>query len=147
MLVIMNNNSSYFLVKPIGLESLKRLLKNDPKIFSEYFDFLLDCYKRGDMQIKITIASIFSIYLGKENAEETVNTIVKDLSTIAQKAHVLEVSDKLIEHIIQICSKNNYGNISDPEWFLMDVMLKIIPLIRTSDTAKLVLDTLIVSNV
>ena len=101
----------FIIVKPIGLESLQRLLKNDPKIFNDYYDFLLDCYKKGDMHIKIKIANIFSIYLSGENVEDTVNIILSDLQILSKKSTVIEVSDKLIDCIITICSKDYYKNI------------------------------------
>ena len=101
----------FIIVKPIGLESLQRLLKNDPMIFNDYYDFLLDCYKKGDMHIKIKIANIFSIYLSGENVEDTVNIILSDLQILSKKSTVIEVSDKLIDCIITICSKDYYKNI------------------------------------
>lgn len=123
------------LVKTLGLQSLNNLLHNDREIFEEYYEFLLESFKKGDHIIKLTIGDIFTEYLNKSNTEQAVTVMVKELDTIHNSTSAFEVSETLIKNILKICSKNYYSNIEDCEWFLMDVLLHIIPKTRKMETA------------
>lgn len=129
----------------MGLESLKQLLQNDPKMFAEYYDFLVTCYKKGDFLNKITIAGIFADFIDDRSVEETVNLMIADIPNMALKESAFDAVDAVIKHILKLCSKNYYANVSDPEWFLMDVLLKIFPRMKNSDTARYGVDILLVT--
>jgi len=129
----------------MGLESLKQILQNDPAMMEEYYDFLVECYKKGDNLNKITISSIFADHLDNRSVEETVNLMIKDLERIAAKEGAFDASDLIIQNILKLCSKNYYSNVGDAEWFLMDVLLKIMPKLKNPATAKIALDILIVN--
>jgi hypothetical protein len=131
-------------VKVMGLESLKQLLSNDPKMFSEYYEFLINCYKKGDHMNKITIAGIFADFIDDRSVEETVNLMIADIPNMAVKESAFDAVDAVIKNILKLCSKNYYANVSDPEWFLMEVLLKIFPRMKNSETAKIAVDILLV---
>jgi hypothetical protein len=133
------------LVKGMGLESLKKLLHNDPKLLNEYYEFLIECYVKGDRLNKMTISEIFAEFLDNKSVEEVVNTMVTDIKGLAKaSSNVLDLVDKIIQNILKICSKNYYANISDPDWLLLDVLLPVLPILKNAQTAQLAIDIVIV---
>lgn len=131
----------------MGLESLKKLLHNDPKLIQEYYDFLLECYVKGDRFNKMTISEIFAEFLDNKSVEEVVNAMVSDIKGLAKASgDVLDLVDIVIQSILKLCSKNYYANLSDPDWFLLDVLLPIIPLLKNGKTAQMAIDIVIVND-
>ena len=128
----------------MGLQSLKKLLHNDPKLIHEYYDFLLECYVRGDRINKMTISEIFADFLDEKSVEEAVNLMIKDVkANYKTGSSVMDIIDLIIQNILRLCSKNYYANVSDPDWFLLDVLLVILPIVKNVKTTQLAIDILL----
>ncbi len=133
-----------YIVKTLGLQSLKGMLANDRGMFEDYYEFLLESFNKGDNSMKVMIAEIFAEYSDKKNIEQIVNTIVNTISALGSSASAAEASDSLIQLVLAMCSKNYYSNIEDCEWFISDVLKSVIPKIKKENTLISTLNTLLV---
>lgn len=114
------------------------MLINSPKILKDYKEYLLESLKKADLPTKKQILQIFNLFIEQEDLEE----VVSELMLLLENPD--NMSNQIIETILSIVKKDNFGKIHDFEWLFFEILGKLTKKIDTKENAVELSDMLIV---
>mmetsp|Transcript_29695 Transcript_29695/g.41030 ORF Transcript_29695/g.41030 Transcript_29695/m.41030 type:complete len:1213 (-) Transcript_29695:137-3775(-) len=113
-------------LKYLGLLALHKIMLNHPKAVMEHREMVIKCLDSEDISIRSRALDLLVGMVGKRDLMEIVQKLMERLETADT-----EYADKLVEKIIYICSRENYHNVTDFEWYL-NVLMELTHVKSTS---------------
>ncbi|KAJ3120432.1 AP-3 complex subunit delta-1 [Physocladia obscura] len=121
-------------LKYLGLFALCKLLPLRPHAVGEHREIILACLEDKDISIRMRALELISSMVTKRNLMAIVNHLMKQLSPESEADLVAEhhqptsaslailhdatYASEVISRILQFCSKNTYGCVTDFEWYV-----------------------------
>ncbi|XP_063712442.1 AP-3 complex subunit delta-1-like isoform X2 [Symsagittifera roscoffensis] len=101
-------------LKYLGLLAMGNILKTHPKSIQPLKDLVLSCLDDKDESIRFRALDLLYGMINKKNLME----IVKKLMSHIEKAEGTQYRDELLSKVIEVCSHENYKNITNFEWYI-----------------------------
>jgi len=98
-----------------------RLLQMQPKLISSYKELVTECLNSDDDFLRLESLDLLTSLANAKNIDGVVERLFDQLQMCPKQS----IRNQLVEKIIFICSKNDYENITDFEWYisiLIDIM-------------------------
>lgn len=109
-------------LKFLGLDALSKLLLIRPTAGGSHREIILKCLEDGDISIRMRALELVTTLVNEKTLFGIVKRLIVHLtssistSKIASQERVYR--SKVVSFIITQCSKNNYSNLTNFEWFI-----------------------------
>ncbi|ORC86414.1 AP-3 complex subunit delta [Trypanosoma theileri] len=110
-------------LKYLGLDAMSRMVRDNPKLLSEYRDIILACLDDIDSTIRKKTLEVLRGLVTRKNIVSTIN---KMMERCVRSPPDEDWSNRVIETVIEIAQIDDYALIQDFEWYtsiLIDISL------------------------
>jgi AP-3 complex subunit delta-1 len=101
-------------LKYLGLLSLSKILKCQPKAVVPHKDMIMDCLDDVDDSIRLRALDLISGMVSKKTLVE----IVKKMLLHCDESESTNYRDEVLSKIVYMCSQNNYQYVTNFEWYI-----------------------------
>ncbi len=108
-------------LKYLGLNALSRLLQFKPEIGPKHREIILKCLEDGDISIRSRALELVSTLVNSKSLFGIVKKLVVHLTShtgLQFAGPEVVYRSKVVETIVQECSKDSYANLSNFEWYI-----------------------------
>ena len=108
-------------LKFLGLDALGKLLKIRPSTGSKHREIILKCLEDGDISIRNRALELVTTLVTEKSLFSIVKKLILHLtssSTTSFSNQEQAYRSKVVSTILQQCSKDNYANLNNFEWFV-----------------------------
>ena len=108
-------------LKYLGLNALSKLLKIRPGTGSKHREIILKCLEDGDVSIRTRALDLVSTLMNQKSLFGIVKRLVVHLTSSASPLFTrgeVQYRSKVVSTIVKECSKDNYGCMTNFEWYV-----------------------------